>query len=133
MQEGNMSVCVCVCLSNLSAVISIQCPNTTHHESLLDACMASFNGEEAYAIKDFEVATLLAGRKGFLQDQALAQQQLGEYYLVLGKQDEAIYHIREAIRVFQVWGASFVADKLQEKHASLLAPVDSVAVASEPS
>ncbi|CAB9497399.1 Transcriptional regulator [Seminavis robusta] len=104
------------------------CPNATHLESLLDAFLEASKGKEPKACKNFEVAALLAGRKGFLQDQALAQQHLGEYYLTLGKRDEAGYHIGEAVKLFEIWGAQAVADMLKEKYVQLLAPVPSVCV-----
>lgn len=93
----------------------------------MDACLDAATGREAAAIKHFEVAALLAGRKGFMHDHALAQQLLGEYHIELGsRRDDAIYHIREAIKLFQIWGADAVAENLREKHLSLLAPVQAV-------
>jgi len=69
----------------------------------------------------------LAGRKGFTQDQALAQQRLGECYMAMGgARSDAVYHIGEALKLYDLWGSHAVVNHLRKKYESLLAPVSSI-------
>jgi len=62
----------------------------------------------------------LAGRKGFTQDQALAQQRLGECYTAMGgARSDAVY-------LYDLWGSHAVVNHLRKKYESLLAPVSSI-------
>jgi hypothetical protein len=99
-----------------------QNPNITHCESLIDAELAALEGHTHLAIKHYEVAILLAGRRGFTNDQALAHERFGDYMMERGDLNDAAYHLRFAIRLYEDWGASAKASQMKAKHAPLLAP-----------
>jgi Flp pilus assembly protein TadD len=71
------------------------------------------------ANKHYEAAILLAGRRGFTNDEALAHERYGEHALQLGDSDNALYHFERAIFLYQEWGANAKVVHLRSAHSSL--------------
>lgn len=92
----------------------------THYESLVDAEIAAFQGKRPVAVKNYEVAILLSGRRGHINDQALSHLRFGEYQLSEGNKMEAKYHFDLALSLYQEWGAEAIVQLLTRKHGSLL-------------
>jgi hypothetical protein len=94
--------------------------NVYHHEALLEAECAAMDGESELARHHYGRATVLAGRRGFLQDSALANERFAEYLLNdLCDTEEATYRFQQATRLYHEWGATAKADILFEQYGYL--------------
>lgn len=93
-----------------------------HYESMMDAELAALAGDLHVATKHYEVAILLAGRRGFMNDRALAHERFGEYVLSRGDTSDALYHFDRAIQLYRDWGAHAMIKTLKAKHTELLKP-----------
>jgi hypothetical protein len=95
-------------------------PNVVHHEALLEAEMAALRGKKYNARKQYEIATVLASRQGFIHDAAMANERYGEFLLNdMLDREEAAYRLEEAVKLYKEWGAHAKADILLEKYADL--------------
>jgi predicted ATPase len=97
-------------------------PNVTHHESLLEAELAALNGNWIVARTKYDVAIVLAGRRGFTHEQALAHERFAETCLRQGDIDDAMYHFNKAITLYEEWGAAAKVRHLRDMHTKLLSP-----------
>jgi tetratricopeptide (TPR) repeat protein len=104
--------------------------NVRHYESLLEAELAALDGRRSIALKHYDISILLAGRQGFIQDQAMAHQKLGEFHLKSANMQDAEYHVGEAIKLYEEWGAFQKAHHIKVKHEKLLAPPSEILVAT---
>ena len=98
-------------------------PNCQTHESLIEAELASLEGDAHLAKKNFEVAILLAGRWGHLNDHALSYQRHGDHCLRVGNNDEAAYNYKRALELYREWGALAIVDMLESEHGDLVNPI----------
>jgi hypothetical protein len=95
---------------------------------LLDAEAESLRGEHYSACRHYEAAVLYAGRHGWRQDQALAHERYGMYLSRLDGGDErrhqhhhdALFHLREAVKLYDEWGAHAKVDLMRTAHSSLV-------------
>lgn len=89
----------------------------THYDSLLDGELGSLRGDTYAASKFFETAVVYAGRRGLVQDQALAHERYAEHLLRLkgGHRSDADFHRREAIKLYEEWGAHAKVERLREE------------------
>ena len=96
-------------------------PNVQHHENLLLAEDAVLKGKRAIACKNYELAAMLAARRGFVQDAALANERYGEFLLREREADEteATFRLEEAVRLYKEWGAHTKANYMLKKHTNL--------------
>mmetsp|Transcript_25011 Transcript_25011/g.46652 ORF Transcript_25011/g.46652 Transcript_25011/m.46652 type:complete len:293 (+) Transcript_25011:1355-2233(+) len=97
-------------------------PNVRHLESFLDAKKAALNPRTYHvAMKQYEIATVMASRGGFQHDSALANEHFGEFLLEEMKDEEmAAFRIHKAIQLYYEWGSSLKASMLEQKHEELL-------------
>jgi tetratricopeptide (TPR) repeat protein len=95
-------------------------PNVRRYDELLKAEFASLDGKGPLAGSHYEKAIKLCGRRGMRNVWALAHQRRGEFHLREGNDDDALYDINNAIRIYEDWGAKAKADQLKEKHGKLL-------------
>ena len=110
-------------LNSITHICSpVQNPNIRHYESLIDAELADLAGDSRLAKKHYEVAIVVAGRRGFTNDEALAHERFGEHALHLGDLNDASYHFERAIALYQEWGAHARVLQLRSAHNSLLLP-----------
>ena len=98
---------------------SVQNPNIQHYDALIDAELAGLAGDSHLAKKQYEVAIILAGRRGFICDKALAHERFGGHALHLGDLNDALYHFERAIALYQEWGAHAKVVKLRSVHSNL--------------
>ena len=87
-------------------------PNCFPHEALLSAELAAISGKAAN--KMYEAAVLLAGRRGLLGDQALANERYSEYLRTQGNEEDSDYRFREALRLYREWGAIRKVDMMMK-------------------
>ena len=97
----------------------------TQFDSLLDAEAESLRGEHYNACRHYEAAVLYAGRRGWRQDQALAHERYGMHLSRLEVDDErhrhdAHFHLREAVKLYDEWGAHSKVDQMRRVHSSLV-------------
>jgi tetratricopeptide (TPR) repeat protein len=97
----------------------VQNPNVKRYESLIDAELADLAGDSHLAIKHYKTAILLAGRRGFTNDEALTHERFGEHALRLGDSNDALYHFERAIELYQEWGAHAKVVQLRSAHGGL--------------
>lgn len=86
------------------------------------------SGNLVLASNHYKNAIRLAGRRGFISDQAMAHERFGEHMLTLDDTNDAIYHITRAIQLYEEWGAEGKVAQVKEQHEEFLehAPVDEV-------
>jgi hypothetical protein len=99
----------------------------THYDSLFDAEFDSIKGGRYVysAGKSYDVAIVYAGRRGLTQDRALAHELFGEHLSRLGTvqyTEDAVFHLREAIKLYSEWGANAKVRLLSGKHKEILTP-----------
>lgn len=82
--------------------------------------MAEIKSRPKEAEMFFKEAVLFAGRRGFTNDQALANERMSEFFLRQGLHDDAKYHLYEAVKLYQQWGAFAKCEILQKKHQALM-------------
>ena len=98
--------------------------------------------KERNIIEAYEDAVSLAGRRGMIQDQALANERLAEFHFrqsqkknkkkrdkrkstdddeeaSIGNIDQAMYRFAEAKRLYKEWGADAVVEKVERRCNSL--------------
>ncbi len=95
-------------------------PNVGRYDELLKPEFASLDGKGPRAKLHYEKAILLCGRRGVRNVWALAHQRRGEFHLREGNDDDALYDINNAIRLYEDWGAKAKVEQLKEKHGKLL-------------
>jgi hypothetical protein len=95
-------------------------PNVQHYDALLKAEFASLEGKGPRAKLHYETAILLCGRRGVRNVWALAHQRRGEFYLREGNDEDALYDINNAIRLYEDWGAKAKVEQLKAKHKKLI-------------
>ena len=95
---------------------------------LVKAENAALDQRIPLAKKHYEVAMLLAGRRGFTNDLALIHQRLGEFHLQLGENEDALYHVNAALRLYSDWGALAKVGQVERKHSDLLSMPSEVLV-----
>ena len=98
-------------------------PNTQHYESLIESELASNSRDPYSANKRYEVAILLAGRWGFINDHARAHERFADHWRRLGNDIEARYHYNLAIGLYTEWGAHAVVETLWLKLADYMVPI----------
>jgi hypothetical protein len=99
--------------------------NVYHHEALLEGELAALNGDSDVARHHYGRATVLAGRRGFLQDSALANERFGIYLLKdLSDTEEGSYRLQQAAMLYREWGARAKANLIIEEYGYLWASQD---------
>ena len=94
--------------------VDIGNPNVRRYDELLKAEFASLDGKGS-AERHYEKAIILCGRRGVRNIWALAHQRRGEFHLREGNDDDALYDINNAIRLYEDWGAKAKAKQTQKK------------------
>jgi histidine kinase len=90
--------------------------------------MDALNGKTHEAKVKYEVAILISGRRGLIQDRALAHERFGEYYLELEDQNEANYQMHKAVELYEEWGALAKCRQLRQKYSESFRPPAAIEV-----
>ncbi|MBC9073346.1 response regulator [Thauera sp. CAU 1555] len=105
--------------------------NFRHKFDLVEAELARLDGRTGEAIGAYDKAIEAAVRGGFVQDEALANELAGRFWLQLGKEEFAAVHLRRAFRGYQLWGARRKLEDLVRRCGTLLeAPAQPAATQS---
>ena len=99
-------------------------PNVKHHVLLLDAENASTKGSKKHneTTKRYVEAIIAAARAGFMHDAALANERYADYLLNVAPErdeEEGFYRIKEAIRLYEEWGACRKVNMLRDQYKRL--------------
>jgi signal transduction histidine kinase len=100
------------------------CPENYRHKHLLvGAELARLREQDSEAAALYDQAIEAAGRERFLQDQALANELAGRYYLSRGRRHIASLYLSSALSVYARWGATAKLDAIEREFSSLLGPL----------
>jgi PAS domain S-box-containing protein len=93
------------------------CPATfAHKHALVSAERARLEGRDAEAMPLYEQAIRSAAERGFLQDQALANELAARYYRLRGLEKVADTYLDEARDCYVRWGAWAKVAQLDQSH-----------------
>lgn len=96
-------------------------PNVVHCDQLLDAELSALNQKYQVARTQFYSAILTAEQHGFIHDQALVNERFANYWLThMNNRHEGTFRVREAIRLYDEWGANAKVEQLYSIHSDLL-------------
>lgn len=102
-------------------------PNVKHYEAILEAEIAAFKDQHLVAKKRYEAGIELCESRGIVNDQALAHERFAVFYSKHGHIRKAKMHVREAIRLYDSWGANFKSNQLNLKYfgsSTILPPIE---------
>ncbi|KAL3916102.1 MAG: hypothetical protein SGILL_005333 [Bacillariaceae sp.] len=95
------------CMQKIRSWVSKGCPNCVAHEALLEAEYYSWKKNRGAAIQRYEVAAVLAGRRGLRHIQAMANERHALYISEIGDDpQDANYRLKQAIALYKEWGAT---------------------------
>ena len=100
------------------------CPeNFLHKYLLVEAERARVAGRRAEAIEFYDLAIAGAQENGYIQEEALANELVAQFYLDWGKEKFATLHMTDAYYCYARWGAKAKTNQLKEKYPQLLSPI----------
>ena len=95
--------------------------NSIHMLHLLQAEQARSLGKIYRAKEIYPVAIKASQKIGRIQDLGIAHECAAEFSLQIGDMKRAAYHVEQAEKAFDEWGAGAKAKQLRDKHGKLLA------------
>ncbi|MBA3534772.1 MAG: AAA family ATPase [Ardenticatenales bacterium] len=99
--------------------------NCLHKYELVEAERARLRGDHAQVITHYQRAIELAHETDYPQEEALANERAGSYYLERGMVHVAEGYLRDARQGYVVWGANAKVRWMEQQYATLLAaPVE---------
>lgn len=107
------------CLEALGAVAATGPMNYGHKLALVQAEQARLEGRVPEAMGLYDRAIEGAREQGFLQDEALAAELAGQFYLGRGHGLIAEAYLAAAYRGYQAWGAMAKLQQLRNRHSFL--------------
>ena len=90
--------------------------NVMHKWLLVQAERARVDGRRLEAMDLYERAILLAGEDGYINNQALANELYGRFWLGQGRGEIASLFLQKARGLYEQWGAHAKAAHLRERH-----------------
>lgn len=100
------------CRKKIKSWVSKGNPNCVAHDALLEAEQKVLEKKQHLAIRNFEVAVLLAGRSGLTHMQALANERYATYLKEVGNLEDAKYRFDQARNLYAEWGATAKVEQL---------------------
>jgi PAS domain S-box-containing protein len=109
------------------------CPsNFENRYALLAAEVARIDGQELEAMRLYEQASRSSREHGFLQNEALANELAGRFYLDRGLEKNGYAHLRDAQACYALWGAAGKVRHLERLYPRLAAPDGAAATSGSP-
>jgi PAS domain S-box-containing protein len=100
-----------------------QCPaNFENRYALLAAEVARIDGQDLEAMRLYEQAIHSAREHGFVQNEALANELAGRFYLDRRLEKNGYAHLRDAYACYALWGADAKVGQLGQLYPRLIAP-----------
>jgi hypothetical protein len=87
--------------------------------ALLEAEAAALTGKTTLALSRYNTAIKLAKKEGFLSEEGLAYDRLGQYHCILGSVQGAAPFFEGARSAYQRWGAKTLVECMEKWIASL--------------
>jgi predicted ATPase/signal transduction histidine kinase len=97
------------------------------HWLLLDAELERIGGRQDAALDRYEQAIAYADETASVQQQALANELFGKFWLSRGNRGIASLYLRTALAHYRAWGAQAKVRQMQQRHADLLGPAAAAA------
>ncbi|MBT4638765.1 MAG: PAS domain S-box protein, partial [Deltaproteobacteria bacterium] len=94
--------------------------NYLHKFHLVEAELARINGKNDLAMEYFTRAITEAGHHEYLQEEALANERAGKFYLNLGQYKIAESYIKEACYLYKRWGAAAKVESMDSEYPQWL-------------
>ncbi|MEN6464171.1 MAG: ATP-binding protein, partial [Syntrophaceae bacterium] len=94
--------------------------NYQHKILLVEAERCRIKGKTTAAADYYDQAIKLAGENKYLNEEAIANELAGRFYLSQGKSLYASVYLKQARYLYERWGAAAKVKDLEEKHAGLL-------------
>jgi len=98
--------------------------NSAHDIALVAAELARVQGDHGRAREQYDRAISLAHQHKFLNQEALACELAGRFYIARGIDGLAEHYLRSAWRVYRAWGAEAKANQIEEKYGRYIAQPD---------
>jgi PAS domain S-box-containing protein len=95
--------------------------NYRNRYALVCAEIARIDGRDGDAMRLYEEAIRSAHENGFLQNEAIASELAGRFYLAAGLETNGYAHLRNARGCFALWGAHAKVKQLESLYAPLAA------------
>jgi hypothetical protein len=96
-----------------------RCANIENKAALLEAEQAAARGQSTNAMTLFNLSIVLAQREGFVHEEGLAYERLGQYYQFHGNFNAAAPFFDRARIAYQRWGAQTLVTRMENATASL--------------
>ena len=90
--------------------------NQLHKYHLLKAELCRINGDTAKILDHYELAIQLAHSSGFLQEEAIANELAGKYFLENQKTDLAEMYLKNAYQCYRSWGAEAKLKQMEQRY-----------------
>lgn len=97
--------------------------NFMHKFYLVEGEKARVLGQKEKAVEYFDKAIVLAKESGFIQEEALANEITGQFWLENNKEEFAGIYFRKAYYDYQIWGAANKTDSLKKMYPDILKDV----------
>ena len=109
------------------------CPtNFENRYALLAAEVARIDGQDLEAMRLYEQAIRSARENGFVQNEALANELAGRFYLDRSLEKNGYAHLRDAHACYALWGADSKVRHLERLYPRLAAPDRAAATSGSP-
>ncbi|MGB0523715.1 MAG: SpoIIE family protein phosphatase, partial [Flammeovirgaceae bacterium] len=97
------------------------CPNNFMHQYILiEAEVANLEGNYLEAMDFYDKAISLAQENNFIDDEALANELAGEFYIKIQKKHIAALYMKRAHYAYSMWGAKTKMEDLEHTYPLLL-------------
>lgn len=90
--------------------------NYQHKYDLVEAEKARVLGQTFVAMEYYELAIQGAKEQGYVQEEALANELAAEFYFSRGRNQQAIFYLRESYHAYIRWGAIAKVSDLESKY-----------------
>ncbi|MDZ8052572.1 MAG: AAA family ATPase [Aulosira sp. ZfuVER01] len=97
--------------------------NFLHKYLLVEAERSRIAGKYLEALELYERAITEAKANGYLQEEAIANELAGKFYLNWGKEKAAQGYVQQAYYCYARWGAKAKTDELEKRYPQLLKPI----------
>ncbi|MGD1807786.1 trifunctional serine/threonine-protein kinase/ATP-binding protein/sensor histidine kinase [Dapis sp. BLCC M126] len=97
--------------------------NYLHKFELVEAERHQILGNKAEALEYYDRAIAKAQENNYIQEEALANELAGKFYLNWGKEKVAAGYIQEAYYCYARWGAKAKVKQLEQTYPQLLSPI----------
>lgn len=87
--------------------------NVVHYVHMAEVELAVVNGKSQKAEESFKSAITVASRNGYVQDRALSHELASQWFALKGDDYWKDYHLDNAIRYYEEWGASVKVSQLK--------------------